>query len=158
MRSQPSCTQPTQLRTAGASGGSLRPYERKIYASACHVRCTASPAAHSQRSCVQFSCEVDHGMWWSWSDVSSGIPKGQSLVWCFLLCILTLWLRLIQSDSELYLDSELYFFADDAKIYHVVNSEQDSRDLQADLYRMCEWSENSLLRFRPINVCGWELG
>ena len=41
-------------------------------------------------------------------------------------------------------DSELYLFADDAKVNHSINNEQDSLELQADLDRMCEWSESSL--------------
>ena len=51
-------------------------------------------------------------------------------------------------------DSELYLFADDAKVYHIINNEQDLLELQADLDRMCKWSESSLLRFQP-KKCVW---
>ena len=89
----------------------------------------------------------------TWSDVSSGIAQGSVLD-------LVLFVDHINTMVESVTDSELYLFADDAKVYHIINNEQDSLELQADLDRMCKWSESSLLRFHTHkkNVRGWELG
>ena len=87
----------------------------------------------------------------TWSDLSTGIPQGTVLgPMLFVVYINTM--------VESVTDSGLHLFADDAKVWHMINNEQDSLELQADLDRMCKWSESFLLRFHPKNVCGWELG
>ena len=78
----------------------------------------------------------------TWSEVSSGIPQGSVLG-------PVLFVVYINTMVESVTNSELYLFADDAKVYHIINNEQDSLELQADLDRMCKWSESSLLRFHP---------
>ena len=83
----------------------------------------------------------------TWSEVSSGIPQGSVLG-------PVLFVVYINTMVESVTDSELYLFADDAKVYHIINNEQDSLELQADLDRMCKWSESSLLRFHP-KKCVW---
>ena len=83
----------------------------------------------------------------TWSEVSSGIPQGSVLG-------PVLFVVYINTMVESVTDSELYLFADDAKVYHIINNEQDSIELQADLDRMCKWSESSLLRFHP-KKCVW---
>ena len=85
------------------------------------------------------------------SDVSSGIPQGPVLG-------PVLFVVYINNMVESVTDLELYLFADDAKVCHIINNKQDLLELQAYLDRMCKWSESSLLRFHPKKVCGWELG
>ena len=68
----------------------------------------------------------------TWSEVSSGIPQGSVLG-------PLLFVVYINTMVESVTDSELYLFADDAKVNHIINNEQDSLELQADLDRMCKW-------------------
>ena len=72
--------------------------------------------------------------------MSSGIPQGSVLG-------PVLFVVYVNAMVESVADSELYLFADDAKIYHIINNEQDSLELHSDLDRMCKWSESSFLRF-----------
>ena len=51
-------------------------------------------------------------------------------------------------------NSEVFLFVDDAKVFHEISCNSDSKKLQADLNRMCAWSEDSLLRFHPAK-CAW---
>ena len=96
-------------------------------------------------------CVIINGESSTWSDVSSGIQQGSVLG-------PVLFVVYINTIVESVTDSELYLFADDAKVYNIMNNEQDLLEPQADLDRMCKWSESSLLRFHQKNVCGWELG
>ena len=87
----------------------------------------------------------------TWSDVSCGIPQGSVLG-------PVLFVVYINTMVESVTDSELYLFADDAKVNHSINNEQDSLELQADLDKMCKLSESSPSVSTQKNVCGWELG
>ena len=49
-------------------------------------------------------------------------------------------------------------FADDAKIYSVVNSANDQDDLQNDLKQLDKWSQDWLLKFNPEKCSHLHLG
>ena len=65
----------------------------------------------------------------SWSDVTSGIPQGSVLG-------LTLFLIYI-NDSPDVVKSMVKLFADDTKLYSVVNNQQEAEKLQTDLDNIC---------------------
>ena len=46
-------------------------------------------------------------------------------------------------------DSEVYLFADDTKIFNIISKQQDIEQLQSDLYRLSDWSDTWLLKFHP---------
>lgn len=76
-----------------------------------------------------------------WEPVSSGIPQGTVLgPICFILYI---------NDLPLDVDSDMYLFADDTKIYRKITNVQDALKFQEDINRMEEWSNKWLLRFHP---------
>lgn len=79
-----------------------------------------------------------------WQKVSSGIPQGSVLgPLLFLLYI---------NDLPDNIDSTLYMYADDTKVYREIILPDDNRILQDDLNKMCKWSETWLLKFHP-NKC-----
>ena len=45
--------------------------------------------------------------------------------------------------------SDVYLFADDTKIFKVLNSDNDKDILQSDLTNLMDWSEKWLLSFHP---------
>ena len=69
-----------------------------------------------------------------WSNVTSGIPQGSVLG-------LTLFLIYINDLTDV-VKSMVNFFADDTKLYSVVNNQQEAEELQTDLDNICMWSEN----------------
>ena len=83
----------------------------------------------------------------SWYEVKSGIPQG---------CVLgpVLFVVYINTMVDVVDNSEVVLFADDAKVFHEIPCNSDSKKLQADLNRMCAWSEDSLLCFHPAK-CVW---
>ena len=75
------------------------------------------------------------------STVISGIPQGSVLgPILFVLCI---------NDLQDAVNSEIYLYADDTKIFKAVTSMQDSLSLQSDIDAMIEWSRKWLLQFHP---------
>ena len=80
----------------------------------------------------------------SWSDVTSGIPQGSELG-------PTLFLIYINDLPEV-VKSMVKLFADDTKLYSVVNNQQEAEKLQTDLDNICMWSEKWLLNFN-IGKC-----
>jgi hypothetical protein len=44
-------------------------------------------------------------------------------------------------------NASILLFADNAKVYKGVRSQEDQRDLQEDINRMHRWTEKSLLQF-----------
>jgi len=47
------------------------------------------------------------------------------------------------------MNSHVYLFADDAKIFRCIKSKEDSVMLQTDIHSLESWSEKWLLRFHP---------
>ena len=77
-----------------------------------------------------------------WSDVKSGIPQG-SVLGPLLFVIFI-------NDMPQSLSSVCKMFADDAKIYKELNSEEDCNSLQLDLDVMSEWSNKWQLPFNEL--------
>ena len=73
--------------------------------------------------------------------VTSGIPQGSVLgPTMFIIYI---------NDLPDIVQSEVFLFADDTKIFRQIQSDQDMEILQQDLNALCEWSRKWLLLFHP---------
>ena len=80
----------------------------------------------------------------SWADVTSGIPQGSVLgPMLFIIYI---------NDMPTSVLSSIYLFADDAKVYRNISSNDDPPTLQHDLQQLGKWSERWQLRFNS-NKC-----
>lgn len=75
-------------------------------------------------------------------DAPSGVPQGSHLG-------PTLFLAFINDMSNVIRYSNFSLFADDLKIYKVINTVSDSLQLQEDLTRVLEWSQENKL---PLNI------
>jgi len=75
------------------------------------------------------------------ANVTSGVPQG-SVVGP------TLFIMYINDMPEV-VTSTIRLYADDAKLYRVINSQQDEATLQSDLHALHSWSTKWLLRFHP---------
>ena len=79
-----------------------------------------------------------------WANVTSGIPQGSVLgPILFVLYI---------NDLPSNINSNVYMFADDTKIFNNIKSPEDQVILQKDLDILAKWSDKWLLRFHP-NKC-----
>ena len=79
-----------------------------------------------------------------WMPVTSGIPQGS----CSPRPNVVRDLYNINDLPET-VRSDVYLFADDTKIFKVLNSENDKDILQSDLTNLMDWSEKWLLSFHP---------
>ncbi len=87
-----------------------------------------------QRVCV-------NGSYSDWKNVTSGIPQGSVLgPLLFVLYI---------NDMPDDITSNIFLFADDTKIFTNSSNHQNSVNLQQDLNKLIEWSNNLLLKFHP---------
>ena len=77
----------------------------------------------------------------SWSKVTSRIPQG-SVLGPLLFVIFI-------NDLPNLVDSDVYLFADDTKIFNIISKQQDIEQLQSDLYKLSDWSDTWLLKFHP---------
>ena len=85
-----------------------------------------------------------------WRDVLSGIPQGSVLgPLLFVIYI---------NDLPDILDSEAFLFADDTKIFKIINDQNDSDQLQNDLDKVTLWSDTWLLRFNVPKTKHMHLG
>ena len=78
------------------------------------------------------------------SDVISGIPQGS--IFGPVMFILYV------NDLPDVVGSTCQLFADDCKVYKIIASRNDQEDLQKDIYNLCKWSEDWLLKFN-IKKC-----
>jgi hypothetical protein len=76
-----------------------------------------------------------------WSNVTSGIPQG-SVLGPLLFVIFI-------NDLPNLVDSDVYLFADDTKIFNIISDVKDTYQLQADLNKLSNWSDTWLLKFHP---------
>jgi hypothetical protein len=74
-------------------------------------------------------------------EVTSGIPQG-SVLGPILFVIYI-------NDLPEAVESEAYLFADDTKIFRVINSLEDQQILQNELVKLEKWSDTWLLKFHP---------
>ena len=85
-----------------------------------------------------------------WMSVTSGIPQG-SVLGPLLFVIFI-------NDLPESVTFNVFFFADDTKIYRVIKSDADQACLQADLNNLNEWSERWLLKFHPATCKHMHVG
>ena len=76
-----------------------------------------------------------------WHDVTSGIPQGSVLGPIMFIIFI--------NDLPDIVDSTVYLFADDTKIFNVISEPKNKDTLQRDLQKLREWSNTWLLRFHP---------
>lgn len=53
------------------------------------------------------------------------------------------------NDLPLNVESDVYMFADDTKLYREITNKSDIEIIQNDINNLFKWSENWLLRFHP---------
>ena len=75
----------------------------------------------------------------AWKDVTSGIPQGSVLGPVLFIIYI--------NDMPDTTRSLCRLFADDSKMYLCVKSRTDQEIIQADLFKLCDWSKTWLLTF-----------
>ena len=80
----------------------------------------------------------------NWVQVKSGVPQGSVLG-------PTLFLAFINDFPE-NINSTIRLFADDAKLFRPIKTENDKEILQNDINKLCEWSDKWQLNFN-VNKC-----
>ena len=87
-------------------------------------------------------CVEVNGKTSAWLPVTSGIPQGSVLgPLLFLIYI---------NDLHVDINSDVYMYADDTKLYRGIKTSEDQRILQKDLDTLFnQWSEIWLLKFHP---------
>ena len=79
-----------------------------------------------------------------WQPVTSGIPQGSVLGSLLFLIYI--------NDLPKHVNSKIYMYADDTKIYREIREKNDQEILQKDLDSLKAWSDEWLLKFHP-NKC-----
>ena len=79
-----------------------------------------------------------------WGNVTSGIPQG-SVLGPVLFVIFV-------NDLPDIVKSDMYLFADDTKIFRIIENNNHCTQLQEDLNTMCKWSDTWLLRMHQTNA------
>lgn len=85
-----------------------------------------------------------------WTGVLSGIPQG-SVLGPLLFVIFI-------NDLPDNVDSEVFLFADDTKIFRTITTPQDPDILQQDLNQLSNWSDTWLLKFHPDKCKQMKIG
>ena len=76
-----------------------------------------------------------------WHNVSSGIPQGSVLGPLLFIIFI--------NDLPDVVDSTVYLFADDTKIFNLIKSKEDKLTLQKDLDKLSQWTNKWLLKLHP---------
>ena len=82
-----------------------------------------------------------NGEFSQWHDVTSGIPQGSVLGPILFVVFI--------NDLPDCVDSEVFMFADDTKLYRDIADQNDIQTVQDDINKLFNWSEKWLLRFHP---------
>lgn len=78
----------------------------------------------------------------AWTAVRSGVPEGSLLGPLLFACFV--------ADIPDIVKTGCLIYADDVKLFHRVESEDDVNLLQADLDRLCNWSKTWKLKLNPL--------
>ena len=81
-----------------------------------------------------------------WEDVKSRTPQGSVLGPLLFLIFI--------NDLPEAVQSTMYLFADDSKIWRTIKDKEDSEILQQDLNNMHEWSKKWLMQYHPDKLKG----
>ena len=94
---------------------------------------------------------VINGKTSDWTNVLSGIPQGSVLGPILFIIFI--------NDLPGAVENACKLFADDCKLYKNIKSEADLKELQEDIYRLCQWSKEWLLgfNFKKCKIVSWEL-
>ena len=84
------------------------------------------------------------GTYSHWTHVWSGVPQGSVLGPVLFLIFI--------NDLDISISSNVLKFADDTKLYRVVDNEQDGHMLQRDLDVLCKWAETWKMSFN-VDKC-----
>jgi len=76
-----------------------------------------------------------------WKNVTSGIPQGSVLGPILFIIYI--------NDLPEVVNSNIYLFADDTKIYKSISTQADQEVLQSDIDNLSKWSETWLMKFHP---------
>ena len=82
---------------------------------------------------------VVDGKMFNWTKVMSKVPQSSILGPVLLLIYI--------NDVPGQVESRVKLFADDTKLYRVIERQEDKLILQDDLCKLCEWSNIWQLRF-----------
>ena len=87
-----------------------------------------------------------NGVYSSWATVLSGIPQGS------ILGPLLFIIYINDLPDSLNADSNIFLYADDAKLYRYISTSQDISSLQDDINKLTYWTNEWLIKLN-INKC-----
>ena len=75
----------------------------------------------------------------NWRKVTSGVPQGSVLGPVLFLIFI--------NDLPDTINCTLKFFADDTELYKVINTNEDSKNIQENIYKACDWATKWQMTF-----------
>jgi len=87
-----------------------------------------------------------NGVYSSWASVLSGVPRGS------ILGPLLFIIYVNDLPDSLNVDSYIYLYADDAKLFRHLSTSQDSLSLQDDINKLTHWTDDWLIKLN-IHKC-----
>ena len=86
---------------------------------------------------------VIDGQFSSWVNVRSGVPQGSVLGPLLFVLFINDIVNVISSDTNILL------YADDMKIWRIINTAEDQLSLQSDINNLHQWSIDNKMKFHP---------